>query len=175
MPLDSGVRAIVSVIDRFTILCARVFAWMSIVLMLAIVWHVVARYIFQSPTIWAYDVTYMLYGSMFMLGSAYCLYRGGHIRTDFLYRTWSPRWQGGMDATLYVILFFPAMWLFFEAGFGYAERSWIQGERGFYSPWAPPIYPFKTVIPVAIVLLMIQGVSELLKSLYAAIVGRWPE
>lgn len=174
MPLESGVRAITLVIDRFTLLCGRVFAWFSIALMIAIVWHVTARYAFRAPTVWAYDVTYMLYGSMFMLGSAYCLYRGGHIRTDFLYRAWSPRWQGIVDSTLYIIFFFPAMWLFFEAGYAYAERSWIQQERGFYSPWAPPIYPFKTAIPVGIALLMLQGVSELLKSLQAAITGRWP-
>jgi TRAP-type mannitol/chloroaromatic compound transport system permease small subunit len=116
----------------------------------------------------------MLYGSMFMLGSAYCLSKGGHIRTDFIYNALPPRWQGIIDATAYIVLFFPALYLFYDAGYTYAERSWARGERGYYSPWAPPIYPFKTVIPVAIALLMIQGVSELLKALHAAILGRWP-
>lgn len=174
MALDQNVRTVIRVIDRFTHATGWVFAWMSVILMVAIVYHVTMRYAFNAPTVWAYDVSYMLYGSMFMLGAAYCLSRGGHIRTDFIYNLFSPRWQGIIDATLYICLFFPALYLFFDAGFTYAERSWARGERGYYSPWAPPLYPFKTVIPVAIALLMLQGVSELLKSLHAAILGRWP-
>lgn len=174
MALASNVRRVIRVIDRFTYLTGWVFAWMGVALMAAIVYHVVMRFGFRAPTVWAYDVSYMLYGSMFMLGAAYCLSRGGHIRTDFLYNLLSPRWQGIIDAALYICLFFPALYLFFDAGMTYAERSWDRGERGYYSPWAPPIYPFKTVIPVAIGLLLLQGVSELLKSLHAAIVGRWP-
>ncbi len=174
MSLRSVVLPVTRTIDTFTLWCGRVFSWIGFVLMLAIVYHVIMRYGFNAPTIWAYDVTYMLYGSMFMLGAAYCLYKGGHVRTDFLYNNFTPRWQGIVDASLYVILFFPAMILFFDAGYDYTVRSWEQLERGFYSPWAPPIYPFKTAIPVGIALLILQGVSELLKSIYAAVYGRWP-
>jgi TRAP-type mannitol/chloroaromatic compound transport system permease small subunit len=174
MQFRSIVWAVTSVIDTFTYWCGWFFSWICLVLMLAIVYNVVMRYGFNAPTVWAYDVTYMLYGTMFMLGSAYCLYKGGHVRTDFLYNQFSPRWQGIVDSSLYIVLFFPAMYFFFSAGFDYAARSWAQLERGFYSPWAPPIYPFKSVIPVAIALLALQGISELLKSLHAAIYGRWP-
>jgi TRAP-type mannitol/chloroaromatic compound transport system permease small subunit len=174
MQFRSVVYGVTRVIDTFTLWCGRVFSWLALVLMLAIVYHVVMRYGFNAPTVWAYDVTYMLYGTMFMLGAAYCLLKGGHVRTDFIYNRFPPRWQGIIDAVLYIILFFPAMYLFFIAGYDYAARSWAQLERGFYSPWAPPIYPFKTVIPVAITLLVLQGISELLKSLHAAIYGRWP-
>jgi TRAP-type mannitol/chloroaromatic compound transport system permease small subunit len=168
------VRGVTGVIDRFTIFTGYLFCGLAAVLMFALVYHVVLRYGFRAPTIWAYDLTYMLSGSIFMLGAAYCLQRGGHIRTDFIYERFSPRWQGITDATLYIVCFFPAMYLFFNAGYAYAARSWAQLETGFYSPWAPPIYPFKTAIPVGIALLMLQGVSELLKSLHAAIYGRWP-
>ena len=174
MALQENVRTVIKLIDGFSRVTGWVFAWMSVILMVAIVYHVTMRYAFNAPTVWAYDVSYMLYGSMFMLGSAYCLSKGGHIRTDFIYNVFSPRWQGIIDATAYICLFFPALYLFFDAGWTYAERSWARGERGYYSPWAPPLYPFKTVIPVAIALLMLQGISELLKALHAAILGRWP-
>lgn len=174
MSFRSVVRSVTGAIDTFILWTGRVFAWMAMALMLVIVHHVISRYGFDAPTIWAYDVTYMLYGSMFMLGAAYCLLRGGHVRTDFLYNRWTPRTQGAVDSALYIIFFFPAFILFFDAGYDYAVRSWAQQERGFYSPWAPPIYPFKTAIPVGIALLLLQGVSELLKSLHAAVYGRWP-
>lgn len=174
MTFRAIVRHVTGVIDTVVLWTGKLVAWFAVVLMFAIVYHVVMRYAFNAPTVWAYDVTYMLYGSLFMLGAAYCLLKGGHVRTDFLYNNWTPRTQGIVDAVAYIVLFFPAMVLFFDAGFTYAERSWAQQERGFYSPWAPPIYPFKTAIPVGIALLMLQGVSELLKSLHAAVYGRWP-
>lgn len=161
-------------IDRFTYYTGWLFGTIAVILMGIIVYHVVMRYVFGAPTYWAYDMTYMLYGSGFMLGAAFALLRGAHVRTDFLYQNWSERTQGIVDSILYLCLFFPAMVLFFDAGYAYAERSWGLGERGYMSPWQPVIYPFKTVIPVAIVLIMIQGVSETLKSLFAAFKGFWP-
>jgi TRAP-type mannitol/chloroaromatic compound transport system permease small subunit len=161
-------------IDNFTRYTAYVFASLTLILMLIIVHNVIMRYAFRSPTVWAYDLSYMLYGSAFMLGAAVALLYGAHVRTDFLYQRWSQRTQGIVDTFLYLVLFFPAMYLFFDAGVEYAARSWRLGERGFASTWRPVIYPLKTVIPVAIALLMIQGVSETIKSLYAAITGRWP-
>jgi TRAP-type mannitol/chloroaromatic compound transport system permease small subunit len=168
------VLAVIRSIDTLTRWSAYVFASLTAILTGAIVYNVVMRYFFASPTRWAYDVSYMLYGTLFMMGAAYTLYRQGHIRTDFLYQRWSPRWQGIIDAVFYTLLFLPAMILFFQAGYDYAARSWALGERGYLTTWRPPLYPFKTVIPVAIALLIIQGVSELLKSLYAAVKGRWP-
>lgn len=172
--LERTVLSLIKGIDTFSYYTGFVFATLTIFLMGSIVYNVIARYVFAAPTFWAYDVSYMLYGSAFMLGTAFALMRGAHVRTDFLYNRWSERTQGIVDSTLYIVLFFPAMWLFFEAGYNYAERSWGMEERSFLSPWQPIIYPFKTVIPVAIVLIMIQGISELLKSLYAATKGHWP-
>lgn len=137
-------------------------------------YEVIARYLFNAPTLWAFDVTYMLYGSHFMLGAAYCLYTKGHIRTDLLYLGWSARTQGALDASLYILFFFPGMIFFFLSGWEEALLSWQIQETSDASPWRPPLYPFKTVIPLAALLLLMQGVSEFLKSAIAAWTGRWP-
>jgi TRAP-type mannitol/chloroaromatic compound transport system permease small subunit len=172
--LERRMFMVTGTIDAISRWSGYLVAWLAIPLVFNLVYEVVSRYAFGAPTAWAYDLSYMLYGSFFMLGSGYTLLHGGHIRTDFIYRLWPARWQGVIDASLYIVLFFPAMILFFIAGWEYAGRSWAILERGYLSPWQPPIYPFKTVIPVTIALLLLQGISELLKSLYAAVKGRWP-
>jgi TRAP-type mannitol/chloroaromatic compound transport system permease small subunit len=169
-----AVLQVVDVIDAFTKWTGWICAFLVVPLMGGLVYEVFARYLFFAPTVWAYDVTYMLYGTLFMLGSAYTLLQGGHIRTDIFYRSWSARRQGLVDALLYILFYFPGMIFFLVAGWDYAYRSWITAETAAYSPWRPPLYPFKTVIPVAATLMLIQGVSELLKSLYAAVEGKWP-
>jgi TRAP-type mannitol/chloroaromatic compound transport system permease small subunit len=151
----------------------RVIAWLCFPLVAALVYEVLARYLFKAPTDWAYDVTYMLYGTIFMLGAAFTLLKKGHIRTDVFYNRWSRRKQGLVDAVFYLALYFPGMILFFVAGWDYAAHAWATQERAAMSPWRPIIYPFKTVIPVTAFLLMLQGVSEFLKSVHAAIRGEW--
>lgn len=165
---------IVRSIDDFTIRCGKVLAWMHVPLVGGLIYEVLARYAFHRPTDWAYDITYMLYGTLFMLGAAYTLYNKGHIRTDLLYNLFPVRTQGIIDAVFYLFLFFPGMIFFLIAGWDYAAHAWEIKETAAYSPWRPIIYPFKTVIPVAIVILMIQGVSEFIKSLHAAINKEWP-
>lgn len=137
-----------------------------------LVYEVVARFGFNSPTLWAYDVTFMLYGTLFMLGAAYTLGRDSHVRADFLFNILSPRWQGIIDGLFIVFLFFPAMYFFTVATFEYALTSWQRGERIPTSPMMPIIYPLKTVMPVTGLLLLIQGVSELLKSYYSIVSNR---
>lgn len=167
-------RAIIRTLDRISIWSGKAFAWLIIPMVLALVYEVGARYWFNAPTLWAYDMTYMLYGSHFMLGAAYTLAMQGHIRTDFFYRLWSVRWQGTVDSLLYIFFFFPALGLWFWAGYDYAAISWERGEVAISSPWKPILYPFKTVMPVTTVLLMLQGIAELAKCLYAARYGVWP-
>ena len=164
--------AIVRVIDGLALWSGRIFCWLVIPLVAGLTYEVIARYVLHAPTIWAYDVAYMLYGSHFMLGAAYTLYKGGHIRTDIFYQNWSVRTRGTVDAILYLFLFFPGIALFFWMGLQEALQSWDIREVSDASPWRPIIYPFKAVIPVALLLLMIQGVSEFLKSAYAALEGR---
>jgi len=145
------------------------FAGLVLPMVGGLCYEVFARYLFNAPTIWAYDVTYMLYGSHFMLGAAYTLYKGSHIRTDMLYENFPLKWKGIVDATMYLVFFFPGMLFFMFAGWDEAMHAWLIGERSDASPWRPIIYPFKTVVPVAAGLLIIQGVSEFLKSAYAAL------
>jgi TRAP-type mannitol/chloroaromatic compound transport system permease small subunit len=164
--------ALVRTLDRFAEWSGRLFCLLALPLVGALTYEVIARYGFNRPTIWAYDVTYMLYGSHFMLGAAYTLYRGGHIRTDIFYQSWGPRTRGIIDALLYLFLFFPGMALFFWMGLQEALQSWDIREVSDASPWRPPIYQFKAVIPLTAVLLIIQGVAEFSRSAYAALTGR---
>lgn len=165
---------VVHVIDAFTNAIGKVVAFLVVLLTLALCFEAFSRYLFGAPTIWAYDATYILSGALFMLGASYALFWGAHIRTDMIYRNLSPRRQGLLDAALYLLFFFPGMFLFLLAGSEYAYRSWLGGEQAAVSPWRPIIWPFKALIPITAILLMIQGVSELLKSVYAAVEGRWP-
>ena len=159
-------------IDRFTLRTGSLIAWLVVPLVVVMVYEVFARYLFHAPTIWAYDVSYMLYGTHFMLGAAYTLYRGGHIRTDIFYQNWSLRRRGIVDASLYLLFFFPGIALFFWMGLQEALQSWDIREVSDASPWRPIIYPFKAMIPLALLLLLVQGVAEFLKSAYAALTGR---
>lgn len=163
----------VEIIDRLSDRSGKIFSYLVYPLVGGVAYEVIARYFFNAPTEWAYDVTYMLYGAIFMLGAAYTLRNKGHIRTDVLYGKWSPQRQGKIDAILYLTLFFPGMILYLIAGIDYAAHSWITHEKAANSPWMPIIYPFKTVIPLTAAMLIIQGVSEFIKSVYAWKKGEW--
>ncbi len=161
-------------IDTFSLWVGRSVCWLTVPLFGAMVYEVVARYAFIAPTMWAYDISRMLYGALFMLGAGYALSRGVHIRADFIYRNWSQRTQGLIDATLYTVFYFPGLLVFLWMATDFAYLAWYRGERGMDTAWMPYMAPIKTVLPTGIVLLLIQGVSELLKSVYAVMRGRWP-
>jgi TRAP-type mannitol/chloroaromatic compound transport system permease small subunit len=147
--------------------------WLVVPLMAAMVFEIVARYAFTAPTVWAYDLSRMFYGSLFMLGAGYALSRGVHVRSDFLYRNWPVRTQGRVDLALYLICFLPTMVIFLWVSGEWAWQSVDRGERGMDTAWMPLLGPIKTVLPVGILLLLLQGISETLKSYYAATRGRW--
>jgi TRAP-type mannitol/chloroaromatic compound transport system permease small subunit len=163
---------IVGVIDAISEWSGRVFAWLVIPLVASLTYEVFARYAFNAPTIWAYDLSYMLYGAHFMLGAGYTLLKGGHIRTDIFYQNWSPRTQGKVDALLYLLLFFPGMLFFFWMGGQEFWQAWSIGERSDASPWRPILYPLKATLPLGALLLLVQGVSEFIKSGHLARYGR---
>lgn len=125
-------------IDALSTWVGKAFAWSIVVLTLAIVWEVFSRYVLKTPTDWAFDVSYMLYGTLFMMAGAYTLSRNGHVRGDFLYRQWSPRTQAGLDLVLYVLFFFPGILALIYAGFGFAKMSWMFNEHSSNSPNGPP-------------------------------------
>ena len=160
-------------IDYVAMWSGKICAWLIIPMMLALVYEVFARYAFDAPTVWAYDMTFMLYGSHFMLGAAFTLLKHGHIRTDFFYRLWPVRVQAGVDLAVYLLFFFPGFLFFFWVSVEFAAKSWAQSELITTSPWLPIVYPFKTVVPVTAALLMIQGVSESLKCVVAIKERKW--
>jgi TRAP-type mannitol/chloroaromatic compound transport system permease small subunit len=163
--------AVTKKIDRFTDVIGLGVAWLNVPLVLAVSYEVVARYFFHAPTIWVFDVTYMLYGTIFMLGAAYALHLGAHIRTDFFFETWSTRTKGLIDSIAYLALFFPSLLMLMIVS---ADESWYAFrimETSEQTPWRPILWPFKTVVPLTCLLLMIQGVSEVIKSLHAALTG----
>jgi len=153
-------------IDRFTERSGLVFAWLLVPLLAAVAWEVVARYAFDAPTSWAYETIYMLYASMFMLGAAYALRVGAHIRTDFLWEKWPPRTRAAIEAVAYLGFFFPGMLLFLAAGLEATWSSYAIDERSADTAWFPPLWPLKALVPASALLLLLQGVSELLKSVH---------
>jgi TRAP-type mannitol/chloroaromatic compound transport system permease small subunit len=163
--------AIIRTIDRFTDSTGTVFSWLAIPLVLSVGYEVIARYLFRAPTIWAFDVTYMTYGTLFMLGAAYALHKGAHIRTDFFWDQFSTRKKGVIDSISYVVFFFPGLAILLVISAEEALYAFRINELSDQTPWRPILWPFKAVVPLACLLLIIQGISELLKSLYMARTG----
>ena len=168
-----ALRKTIRTIDGFSEWSGKIVAWMILPLVFSLTYEGIARYLFNAPTLWAYDLSYMLYGALFMLGAHYTLLKGAHIRTDMLWDKFSPRTKGRIDSVAYIFFFFPAMILLFYASVDEAWHAWKIGELSEQTAWRPILWPFKAVVPLTALLLLIQGVSELLKSLYAARTGRF--
>ena len=167
-------RKIVWYFDHFAMWQGRIVALFVVPIIFAMVYEVVMRTFFIAPTLWAFDISRMLYGTSFMLGAAFVLMRGLHIRADFLYRSFPVKMQGWVDLLLYVILFMPSMIFLLWAGSEFALKSFGQGERAGDSTWAPIVWPVKMALALGVFFLCVQGISEILKSWYAATRGRWP-
>jgi TRAP-type mannitol/chloroaromatic compound transport system permease small subunit len=136
-------------------------------------YEVFVRYVLNQPTPWALDVSFIMYGSLFMMGGAYTLSRGGHVRGDFIYRMWRPQTQARVDLVLYLIFFFPGVSALIVSGWKYASRSWSYGEASINSPAGIPIYQFKTVIVAAGILLFIQGIAQVCRCIHCIRTGEW--
>jgi len=166
--------ATITGIDAFSAFCGKIISWITPIIFMVMVWEIFLRYAFTAPTLWAYDVSRMLYGALFMAGSGYALLRGVHIRADFLYRTWSPRNQGRVDLALYILLYFPGMLLFLWTASEFFIEAAQRGERLDDTAWRPYVAPVRFALWLGVLLLIIQGISETLKSYYAATRGKWP-
>ena len=162
---------IVRAIDWFTDLTGTLVAWLNLPLVVVVAYEVIARYVFGAPTVWSFDLTYMLYGTIFMLGSAYALHKGAHIRTDFFFERWSARTRGMIDSIAYLGFFFPSLIVFLVVTWGQGWYAFSINEVSEQTPWRPILWPYKMVIPLTCLLLLIQGISETIKSLYAARTG----
>jgi TRAP-type mannitol/chloroaromatic compound transport system permease small subunit len=161
-------------IDRLSTLIGQTGSWAILLLTAAICYDVTARRFFRAPTDWGYDASYMLYGSLFMLAGAYALSRNGHVRGDFVYRNFSPPLQAKFDLTLYILFFFPAIMAFMISGWHFFALSWLQNERSSVSPTGPAIWPFKFLIPFVGLLLLLQGLAEVVRCVQCIRQGDWP-
>ena len=176
MPSDMPVwmASVITKIDLFSKWVGNIVCWITIPLILGMVYEVFARKLFLAPTIWAYDMSRFLYGALFMLGAGYALSKGVHIRADFLYRNFRTKTQGLIDFWLYLIFYFPGLIVFFYMTLGFVQESIMRGERGMDTTWMPYMWPIKSCLLIGIIFLLIQGVSELLKSYWASTKGKWP-
>jgi TRAP-type mannitol/chloroaromatic compound transport system permease small subunit len=163
------------VVDEISTWVGKIFAWCILILTLTTSYEVFSRYMFGAPTTWAFDASYILYGTLFMLAGPYALARNAHVRGDFLYRQWSPRRQAWMDLILYVLFFFPGMLAFIYAGYDFAKMSWIMNEHSAASPDGPPVYHFKALIPIVGVLMVMQGAVEAIRCVICIRTGEWPQ
>jgi TRAP-type mannitol/chloroaromatic compound transport system permease small subunit len=168
---SAGLIKLVRIIDKFTDATGNLVAWLNVPLVLAVSYEVIARYFFHAPTIWSFDIAYMLYGTIFMLGAAYALHKGAHIRTDFFFERWSIKTKGMIDSIAYIVFFFPAIFVFGVVGWTEGVYAFSINEVSEQTPWRPILWPFKMVVPLACLLLLIQGVSETIKSVWAARYG----
>jgi TRAP-type mannitol/chloroaromatic compound transport system permease small subunit len=161
-------------IDRLSAWSGKGFAWLILVLTLVVCVEVFKRYILNQPTAWIFDLNNMLYGTLFMMCGAYTLAQGGHVRADFVYGSLRPRAQAGLDLALYVLFFVPGILALIYAGYGYAADSWLIGEHSTVTAEGPPVYHFKTVIPIAWALVMLQGLAEIVRCVVCLRTGAWP-
>jgi TRAP-type mannitol/chloroaromatic compound transport system permease small subunit len=168
------VQRFLLIIDEISTWVGKTAGWCILILTFTTSYEVFSRYLFLRPTEWAFDTAYMLYGTLFMLAGAYTLSRNAHVRGDFLYRAWSPRIQARWDAALYILFFFPGMLAFVYAGYGYAKLSFQMNEHSSASPFGPIVWPFKILIPVVGVLMVMQGVVEFIRCIQCIRTGEWP-
>jgi TRAP-type mannitol/chloroaromatic compound transport system permease small subunit len=162
------------VVDEISTWVGKTFGWCILILTFTTSYEVFARYAFGAPTEWAFDASYMLYGTLFMMAGAYALSRNSHVRGDFIYRAWPPRRQATFDLVLYILFFFPGMLAFIYAGWGFAKLSWMMNEHSAASPNGPPVYHFKMLIPITGVLMVMQGIVEVIRCAMCIRSGVWP-
>jgi len=161
-------------VDKFSTFVGQAFSWLIVSLTLLISWEVFSRYVMEHPHAWAFDVMIMMYGTLFMMAGAYTLSKNGHVRGDVLYGFFPPRLQAALDLILYVLFFIPGVVALVWAGYRYAGESWAINEHSNITADGPPIYPFKTVIPIAGAVLLLQGVVEIIRCSICLREGNWP-
>lgn len=161
-------------VDKISTWVGHAFSWLIVALTLQVSWEVFSRYVLDEPHAWAFDVMIMLYGTLFMMAGAYTLAKNGHVRGDVLYGFFRPRAQASIDLVLYIVFFIPGVIALTYAGYYYAAESWAINEHSNVTADGPPIYPFKTVIPVAGAFLLLQGIVEIIRCIICLKRGEWP-
>jgi len=164
-------KRLTQIIDSISDYSGRIVGWIAIPMIAALIYEVFARYVLHRPTIWSYEITYMIYGTHFLLGAAYTLYVKGHIRIDLLYMKFPPRGRALIDVFGYLIIFFPIMFILVISGFDMAKDAYEIKEVSQFTPWQPILWPFKSVICVGFSLLILQGIAEFIRSVIVLIRG----
>lgn len=168
------VQSFLHTIDAISTWIGKLAAWLIVGLMLLVCAEVFKRYIMNMPTAWIFDASNMFYGTLFMLCGAYTLAQNAHVRGDFLYSSMRPRTQATLDLILYLVFFFPGILALIYAGTFYAADSWRIAEHSNVTADGPPVYHFKTVIPIAGALVMLQGFAEVVRCIVCIKTGQWP-
>lgn len=163
----------VHTIEGLSVWVGRAFGWCILVLTLSVSYEVFVRYVLNAPTVWAFDMMVQMYGALFLMAGPYALAQDTHVRGDFLYRLWSPKVQARIDFVLYLLFFFPGMLALFWVGWSFAADSWRYAEVSWNSPARIQIYFFKTLIPAAGFLMLLQGLAEIVRCWSAMKTGRW--
>lgn len=166
---------IIHAIESLNIWVGRAFGWCIMILTLAVSYEVFVRYVLNAPTVWAFDVMIQMYGALFLMAGPYALAQDGHVRADVVYRLLPVRWQARLDFLLYIIFFFPGMLALFWFGWEIASDSWRYKEVSINSPAGVQVYFFKTLIPIAGFLLILQGIAECMRCWKAMREGVWLE
>ncbi len=161
-------------VDKISTWVGQAFSWLIVALTLHISWEVFSRYVLDHPRAWAFDAMIMMYGTLFMMAGAYTLAKSGHVRGDVIYGFFTPRAQAILDLTLYIVFFIPGIVALTYAGYFYASESWAINEHSNITAEGPPVYPFKTVIPLAGAFVLVQGIVEIIRCVICIKQGEWP-
>ena len=160
-----SLNSVLNAIDAVSEYSGRIVIWLAVILTCITGYEIVSRYVFDAPTKWAFDLSYMIGGAFFLLGEAYTLKHKNHVRIDLFYSRFSPRGRAWVDTIFYLLFFFP-LWIgLLYALIPYVAFSWKIGERSMQGYWRPVLYPFKTVMPIGVLLLLLQGVAEFIRNL----------
>jgi len=170
-----SIQSLLHGIDQMSKSVGHAFAWCIVVLTLGTTYEVFVRYVLGDPTSWAFDMSFILYGGLFLMSGAYALSRGAHVRGDVFYRLMPPRVQGSVELVLYIIFFFPGVIALMYSGWSYGMESMRIGEVSVNSPVGVPIWQLKLIIPAAGALLALQGIAEMLRCIVCIKTGHWPE
>jgi TRAP-type mannitol/chloroaromatic compound transport system permease small subunit len=169
-----NIQRVLYTIDAISTWVGKTAAWLIILLMSVVCIEVVKRYALNAPTAWIFDVENMIYGTLFMLAGAYTLAQNAHVRGDFLYSSMRPRTQASFDLVLYLVFFIPGIAALIYSGAQYAADSWRIDEHSNVTANGPPVYQFKTIIPIAGALVMLQGIAEIMRCIVCLKTGKWP-
>jgi TRAP-type mannitol/chloroaromatic compound transport system permease small subunit len=169
-----SVSSFLNAVDNITTRVGKLSAWLLIALMVLVCCDVIARYAFNSPSQWGFELSTMMYGALFMMCGAYTLAQDGHVRGDFLYGSMKPRTQATFDLVLYLLFFIPGVGALVGAGIDFASDSWAIREHSSITANGPPLYQFKTLIPIAGALVLLQGIAEIVRCVVCLRTGDWP-